>query len=254
MARRSSFSSNHPPPSTPPPQADNMTKRTPPQILLIDDDQRLAELLVRYFERFDLLLKYAAAPSTGLKMLDTGSFDLTILDVMLPEMDGFEVCKAIRKTSEIPIIMLTARGDVMDRVVGLEIGADDYLAKPFEPRELVARIQNILKRSGRAVTNGAVLDYGALVVDTQLRNVLLHGTLLGLSSMEYQLLEMLARQPGKTFSRDEILNTLKGVDADDLFTRSVDILISRLRTKLKPLDCIKTQRGSGYCFVGKVTS
>jgi two-component system, OmpR family, response regulator len=231
-----------------------MTKSTTPHVLLIDDDQRLAELLARYFERFDLDMVHAAAPSSGLKKLDSGHFDLVILDVMLPEMDGFEVCKAIRKTSDIPIIMLTARGDVMDRVVGLEIGADDYLAKPFEPRELVARIQNILKRTGRAVANGAVLDFGMLVVDKQLRSVMLNGELLSLSSMEYQLLEMFARQPGKTFSRDEILNTLKGVDADDLFTRSVDILISRLRTKLKPLDCIRTQRGSGYCFVGKVTS
>jgi len=232
-----------------------MTQRAAtPHVLLIDDDQRLAELLARYFERFDLHVEHAAAPSSGLKKLNSGRFDLVILDVMLPEMDGFEVCKAIRKSSDIPIIMLTARGDVMDRVVGLEIGADDYLAKPFEPRELVARIQNILKRTGRTAPAGAVLDFGTLIVDTQLRSVLLGGALLSLSSMEYQLLELFARHPGKTFSRDEILNALKGVDADDLFTRSVDILISRLRTKLKPLDCIKTQRGSGYCFVGKVTS
>ena len=231
-----------------------MTKSTTPQVLLIDDDQRLADLLARYFERFDLHVEHAAAPSSGIKKLDNGHYDLVILDVMLPEMDGFEVCKAIRKTSDIPIIMLTARGDVMDRVVGLEIGADDYLAKPFEPRELVARIQNILKRTGRSPVSGAVLDFGALVIDTELRSAMLSGALLNLSTMEYQLLELFARQPGKTFSRDEILNTLKGVDADDLFTRSVDILISRLRTKLKPLDCIKTQRGSGYCFVGKVTS
>lgn len=229
-----------------------MNKSTTPQVLLIDDDQRLADLLARYFERFDLHLDHAAAPSAGIKKIDTGHFDLVILDVMLPEMDGFEVCKAIRKTSDIPIIMLTARGDVMDRVVGLEIGADDYLAKPFEPRELVARIQNILKRTGRAAPGGAVLNFGALLIDTQLRSVMLDSVVLNLSAMEYQLLELFARQPGKTFSRDEILNTLKGVDADDLFTRSVDILISRLRTKLKPLDCIKTQRGSGYCFVGKV--
>jgi len=167
------FSANHPPPSIPHPQSDHMTKRTPPQILLIDDDQRLAELLVRYFERFDLLLKYAAAPSAGLIKLDSRHFDLVILDVMLPEMDGFEVCKAIRKTSDMPIIMLTARGDVMDRVIGLEIGADDYLSKPFEPRELVARIQNILKRTGRALAGGSVLDFGTLVIDTQLRSVML---------------------------------------------------------------------------------
>lgn len=231
-----------------------MTNTTPPHILLIDDDQRLADLLARYFERFGLHIEHAAAPGIGLKKIDNRRYDLVILDVMLPEMDGFEVCKAIRKTSDIPIIMLTARGDVMDRVVGLEIGADDYLPKPFEPRELVARIQNIFKRTGRTAVNPAALDFGALVVDTQLRSVMLDGALLNLSTMEYQLLELLVRHPRKIFSRDEILNTLKGVDADDLFTRSVDILVSRLRTKLKPLDCIKTQRGSGYCFVGKVTS
>ncbi len=138
-----------------------------PHVLLIDDDQRLAELLARYFERFDLHMEHAAALGSGLKKIDGGHFDLVILDVMLPEMDGFEVCKAIRKASDIPIIMLTARGDVMDRVVGLEIGADDYLSKPFEPRELVARIQNILKLTGSTAVSTAVLDFGALVIDTQ---------------------------------------------------------------------------------------
>ena len=222
------------------------------KILLIDDDERLGGLLSRYFARHDLKLERALRPSVGLQKLALGDFDLVILDVMLPEMDGFEVCREIRRESEIPIIMLTARGEVMDRVVGLELGADDYLPKPFEPRELVARIQNILKRAGNHSKPEPVLHFGELVIDTDLRAATLADQPLELSAMEYRLLELFARHPGKTFSRDEILSLLKGIEAD-LFTRSVDILISRLRHKLQPLDCIQTVRGSGYRFVGKQT-
>jgi OmpR family response regulator RpaB len=220
------------------------------RILLIDDDERLGDLLSRSFERHDLELESALRPSAGLKKLKQSAFDLVILDVMLPEMDGFEVCKEIRKESEIPIIMLTARGEVMDRVVGLELGADDYLPKPFEPRELVARIQSILKRTGHHETQNPQIRYGDLVIDTELKEATLRDQTLQLSTMEYKLLELLAKHPGKTFSRDEILNLLKGIEAD-LYTRSVDILVSRLRQKLKPLECIKTIRGSGYCFIGR---
>ncbi len=220
------------------------------KILLIDDDERLGDLLSRYFERHDLELESAMQPSVGIQKLATGGFDLVILDVMLPEMDGFEVCKAIRKESEIPIIMLTARGEVMDRVVGLELGADDYLPKPFEPRELVARIQSILKRTTSNGRFNRTIRFGDLTIDTELKQVTLGDNPLELSTMEYKLLELLATHPGKTFSRDELLNRLKGIEAD-IFTRSVDILVSRLRQKLRPLECIKTMRGSGYCFVGR---
>jgi two-component system OmpR family response regulator len=221
-----------------------------PQILLIDDDERLAELLSEYFERFSLELTSCLSPSEGLAALDAGNFELIILDVMLPEMDGFEVCKAIRKQSDIPIIMLTARGEVMDRVVGLELGADDYLPKPFEPRELVARIQNILKRGAQYSKDEKVLRFQDLVVDTELRQISLYNNELSLTSMEYQLMELFAKNPSKTFTRDEILNHMQGIDAE-VYSRSVDILVSRLRQKLKPLEVIKTVRGSGYCFVGK---
>jgi len=221
-----------------------------PRILLIDDDERLAKLLVEYFSRFSLELECCAYPSQGLAKLNGGSFDLVILDVMLPEMDGFEVCKAIRKESDIPVIMLTARGDVMDRVVGLELGADDYLPKPFEPRELVVRIQNILKRGAQFSKDEKVLRFQDLVVDTDLRQATLYNNELSLTSMEYQLIELFAHHPGKTFTRDEILNHLQGIDAE-VYSRSVDILVSRLRQKLKPLEIIKTIRGAGYCFVGK---
>jgi two-component system OmpR family response regulator len=220
------------------------------KLLLIDDDERLADLLVQFFQRYDLALDSALRPSEGLAMLEDGDYELVILDVMLPEMDGFEVCKTIRKASDIPIIMLTARGEVMDRVVGLELGADDYLPKPFEPRELVARIQSILKRASRNHSQDRQLNFGELSIDTGLRQAILAGKELPLSGMEYQLLELLARHPGQTQSRDDILNALKGIDGD-VFTRSVDIAVSRLRQKLKPLDVIKTVRGSGYVFVGR---
>ncbi|HEY0635088.1 MAG TPA: response regulator transcription factor [Gammaproteobacteria bacterium] len=219
------------------------------RILIIDDDARLAELLGRYFERYELQLHSATRPSTGLAMLAQHPYELVILDVMLPEMDGFDVCRAIRAESEIPILMLTARGEVLDRVIGLELGADDYLSKPFEPRELVARIQRILKRTHPAA-DGGVLRFGPLQLDTALQEAALHGQPLALTAMEYRLLLLLARQPGRTFSRDEILNQLKGIDAE-LYSRAVDVLVSRLRQKLRPEEFIRTQRSAGYCFVAR---
>lgn len=219
-------------------------------LLLIDDDQRLAGLLQQFFQRYELQLDSALCPSDGLKKLQTHNYSLVILDVMLPEMDGFEVCKRIRKQNDIPIIMLTARGDVMDRVVGLELGADDYLPKPFEPRELVARIQSILKRSSSQLNHNSILSFGDLEIDCAMQQVKLNNTEIHLSTMEYQLLEFLAKHAGQTQSRDDILNALKGVDTE-LFSRSVDIAISRLRQKLKPLELIKTVRGSGYLMLGK---
>lgn len=222
------------------------------KILLIDDDERLAELLDRYFDQYDFKLSSATRPSEGLKLLAEGDFELVILDVMLPEMDGFEVCMEIRKRSAIPIIMLTARGDVMDRVVGLEIGADDYLPKPFEPRELVARINSILKRSVPEANNRDTIQIDAMTLDTRRRELKLDGKIVDLSASEYTLLELFARDAGKTFTRDEILNKLKGIDAE-IYSRSVDILVSRLRQKLKPHSFIKTIRGSGYCLAGKAT-
>jgi two-component system, OmpR family, response regulator len=228
-----------------------------PRILLIDDDEKLAPPLAEYFARFDLTLVAATQPRVGLTLLAEEDFDLVILDVMLPDMDGFEVCRQIRKSSTIrntmPIVMLTARGEVMDRVVGLELGADDYLPKPFEPRELVARIQNVLRRSrGKAFSQEAreAMVFAELSIDTSTRTVRVAQSELDLTTMEYQLLVLLARSPGKDFSRDEILNVLKGTDAE-LLTRSVDILVSRLRNKLKPAEPIKTVWGSGYAFVAK---
>ena len=222
------------------------------RILLIDDDENLGPPLATYFQRFELQLVHATRPSAGLAQLRGGGFDAAILDVMLPEMDGFELCRTIRKDSDIPIIMLTARGEVMDRIVGLEIGADDYLPKPFEPRELVARIQTVLRRlkpngNGHAAVLSAAptLKFEGLEIDTARRSVLRQGETIELTGTEYELLAMLAREPGRVFSRDDILNQLRGHEAE-LYTRAVDIVVSRLRKKLEPLDCIKTLRNAGY--------
>jgi DNA-binding response OmpR family regulator len=224
------------------------------KILLIDDDEKLGVLLETFFQRFDLDLTVAHNPQAGLETLSSLDPDLVILDVMLPGQDGFEVCRTIRRDSAVPIIMLTARGEVTDRSVGLELGADDYMPKPFEPRELVARIQNVLRRSSTAKPQGSELSYGGLTVDLDRRSAELDGNVLDLTTMEYQLLALFAGNPGKTYTRDEILNELRGIDAQ-LFSRSVDILVSRLRQKLgdtsKRARFIKTVWGTGYAFIGQ---
>lgn len=221
-----------------------------PRVLLIDDDENLAPPLAEYLRRFDLELEAATRPSAGLARLARGGVDAVILDVMLPEMDGFEVCRRIRATSEVPVLMLTARGELSDKVVGLELGADDYLAKPFEPRELAARLQTILRRARSAAPAGAVLRFEGLEIDTVRRAVRRGGEPVELTGTEYELLLLLAREPNKVFGRDEILNRLHGRDALELHTRAVDILVSRVRRKLEPLACIKTLRNAGYTFAG----
>jgi DNA-binding response OmpR family regulator len=178
-----------------------------------------------------------------------------LLDVMLPGRDGFEICREVRRRSSIPIVMLTARGDVIDRVSGLELGADDYIGKPFEPRELVARIQTILRRvdtrSGRRR-----LTFSGIEIETDARTVRVDGTPVELTSMEFELLSLLARNAGKKMSRDEIQAELRGIDVA-ILTRAVDITISRLRHKIgdtgKPVRFIQTVWGRGYAFVGRPT-
>jgi OmpR family response regulator RpaB len=221
------------------------------RLLLIDDDAQLAAPLAAYFRRFDFELDSATRPSIGIAKLRASRFDAAILDVMLPEMDGFELCRMIRKESDIPILMLTARGEVMDRVVGLELGADDYLPKPFEPRELLVRLQTVLRR-GRTPADVAPrrLAFDALVIDLDRRQVERQGVPLELTSTEFDLLALLASSPNKVWHRDEILERLRGATADDLYTRAVDLLVSRLRRKLEPLDCVKTVRNVGYTFAG----
>lgn len=229
-------------------------------VLLIDDDGKLADLLSEYCIQFSIRIEPALTPTVGLKKLKTASFDAVILDVMLPEMDGFDVCRAIREFSDVPIIMLTARGDVTDRIVGIELGANDYLPKPFEPRELTARVIGNIKRhqSARDASDRrqnsteqsptlTALHFEHLSIDARRRQVLVNERPISLTTGEFDLLLLLASAPGISQSRDELIKSLKGTDVP-LVTRSVDILVSRLRSKLKPIDAITTVHGAGYAF------
>lgn len=223
------------------------------KVLIIDDDRKHSELLQAYFKRFGINLVCALDADEGFRKLHREDPDLVLLDVMLPGKDGFEICREIRKGSSIPIIMLTARGDVIDRVSGLELGADDYIGKPFEPRELVARVQATLRRSESSGPSQTKLLFEGLTIDTDTRSVLVDGKPVDLTSMEFELLLILARRHGRKMSRDDILSELRGIDAA-ILTRSVDIMISRLRGKLndsvKPPRFIQTIWGRGYSFIG----
>ncbi len=223
------------------------------KVLIIDDDKKHSALLKSFFERFGIKLTCAYDAEEGFKKLAQIEPDLLLLDVMLPGKDGFEICREVRKKSNIPIIMLTARGDVIDRVSGLELGADDYVGKPFEPRELVARVQAILRRSEQIGSVMGKLRFEGLTIITETRSVEVDGEVVELTSMEYELLLILARRHGRKLSRDEILSELRGIDAA-LLTRAVDIMVSRLRQKLgdsnKSPRFIQTIWGRGYSFVG----
>jgi len=222
------------------------------KVLLIDDDKKHSDLLKNYLQQFGIALDCAGDADEGLHKLSRTDPDLLLLDIMLPGRDGFDICRQVRKTSEIPIIMLTARGDVVDRVSGLEIGADDYVGKPFEPRELVARIQTILRRATSSGGQGSTLQFEGIQIDLDAKEVRVDDNLITLTSMEFELLALLAKRAGKKVSRDEVLNELRGIDAA-IMTRSVDIMVSRLRNKLgdtiKPPRFIQTVWGTGYAFV-----
>jgi len=222
------------------------------RVLIIDDDDKLVALLGDYFARFRIGVIGARDGETGLRLLEQERPSLVVLDVMLPGLDGFGVCREIRRRSTVPVVMLSARGDAVDRIVGLELGADDYLPKPFEPRELVTRIQAVLRRVGPRPGIGA-LAFDTLTVRPDEREAYLDDRPLGLSGMEFDLLLLLARHPGKKFARDEIQSHLQGIEAG-AYGRSVDVLVSRLRAKLgddpKAPRYLKSVRGLGYVFLG----
>ena len=232
------------------------------RLLLIDDDEHLGPPLAAFFKRHGFEMQHATRPNVGLAMLQADTYDAATLDIMLPEMDGFELCSTTRRSAgalaALPLLMLTARGDVMERVVGLELGADDYLPKPFEPRELLARIQTVLRRTDApapavaAVVPAAAtpLRFEGLSIDIERRSVQVQQRALELTSTEYELLLLLARTPGKVYSRDDILARLRGHAGQDIHSRAVDILVSRLRKKLEPLDVVHTLRNAGYLFAG----
>jgi OmpR family response regulator RpaB len=219
------------------------------KLLLIDDDERLAESLRQYFAKFELELDNETHPLKAIELIKLHSFDLIVLDVMLPEIDGFETCRRIRQFSEIPIVMLTARGEVMDRVVGLELGADDYLPKPFEPRELVVRIQNIFKRASTVNTN-SVYRLGELRLDVARKQLKRNDVEVATTAAEFGLLCLLAQNQDRVLSRDEIMQALRGLDAD-IYSRAIDVLVSRLRHKLQQPELIRTVRGQGYQLVNR---
>jgi DNA-binding response OmpR family regulator len=232
------------------PDLDARTSRT--RVLVIDDDEGLNALLAEYLGRFGFTVTAVTHPDDGLRALRSAPPDIVVLDLMLPGIDGFAVCRRIRETNRVPIMMLTARGDVTDRIVGLELGADDYLPKPFEPRELVARLQAVLRRADGAAPP-EVLRAGGIEVQLTSRRVTLEGRELALTTAEFALLALLLRHRGRVLTRERILDETRGVDWD-AYDRSVDVLVSRLRQKLgddsRRPHFIRTVRGAGYCFAG----
>ncbi len=225
------------------------------RLLLIEDDVKLGELVKTYLEKYEHTVDHSLRPSSGFENLNKNQYDLIILDIMLPEMDGFQVLKEVRKTNTIPIIMLTARGEVSDRIVGLELGADDYLPKPFEPRELLARIESILRRSHTPIQANEEEHFSMneLEVNFLRREAFFKEENLDLTTMEFELLSLFIKNRGKALSRDDIMNGLQGIDSN-VFSRSIDISVSRLRQKLgddsKEAKFIKTIWGKGYMFIG----
>ena len=216
--------------------------------LLIDDDLKLAELLENYLRKSDIKLEAIADPLDTLPAIRNHNPEVIVLDVMMPKMNGFEVCQQIRKNYSIPIIMLSARGEPNDKIRGLESGADEYLAKPFEPRELVARIINLIRRiPTKNQSKNSIFEIDDLHLEIKM-----NGRVLDLTTKEYDLLSMFINNPGITFTRDEIIKEIKGIEAH-LFSRSIDILISRLRQKIesdpKSPKIIKTIWGKGYMFL-----
>ena len=233
----------------------NAAKPETYRILIIDDDVNLNALLTEYLQSFGHNLVSETTAAAGRKRLRRELPDLLILDVMLPDTDGLTLCREFRAEYDLPIIMLTARGEVADRVMGLELGADDYVPKPFEPRELVARIQSVMRRA-RDRGQGEVLVCDGLRLETETRRVDLDGNDVELTTMEFELLKCLMESRGRVMSRDRLMERLRGIDAD-VYDRSIDMLISRLREKLddeprKPR-FIRTVRMGGYQFVGTIS-
>jgi DNA-binding response OmpR family regulator len=221
-------------------------------VLMIDDDESLSAMVGEYLGALGIKVTARPTATDGLKLIQHGGFDALILDVMLPDLDGFEVCRRVRTVSDLPILMLTARGEEMDRIVGLELGADDYLPKPFNPRELLARLRAILRRSGRPGTpRTAPLRFGRLEIDREARVVRVDGTERPLTSYQFELLCALALNAGRVMSREALMDRVRGEELE-AFDRSIDVHISRLRAAIeddpKHPRRIITVRGAGYVF------
>ncbi len=233
-----------------------------PHIAVVDDHQEIRELVARYLDQHGYRVTVAESAAAFRKLLGTETFDLVVLDIMMPGEDGLSLCRELRTTSKLPVIFLTAMAEDTDRIVGLEIGADDYLAKPFNPRELLARIRAVLRRSqvsadeGTVARVGGILHFDGKVLDVSRQEVTGEdGVAVPLSSAEFRLLSVFLDHPGKVLSRDELLDLTSGREAD-VWDRSIDNQVSRLRRKIEedPRNpgLIKTHWGDGYCFTGKV--
>jgi len=219
------------------------------RILLIDDDAELCSLLVEFLTREEFSIECEHEGNRGLDRALHGGADLIILDVMLPGLDGFEILRRLRAESRIPVLMLTARGEDMDRIAGLEMGADDYLAKPFNPRELLARIRAILRRLERPPSREGPLEINGVRIDPGTREVSVNGRKIEVTTFEFDILEVLMRSAGQVVSRDDLMEHLYNRKAT-AFDRSVDMHISHLRKKLETgQPMIKTIRGAGYQFL-----
>ena len=223
------------------------------KILVIDDDSQLTTLLDEFFSSFNYKVIAQNNPIKGIDYLENNNVDIIILDIMMPEMEGFQVLRKIREFSSTPVIMLTARGEVTDKIVGLELGADDYMAKPFEPRELLARVQSIIRRSQTPDSMVDKIEFENLLIDKLKQEIFLEGELVQLSTTEYQALILFVEHPGKTLDREFLVENLRGITWQS-YDRSVDVLVSRLRQKLGETPSktrfIKTIHGTGYKFIG----
>jgi two-component system phosphate regulon response regulator OmpR len=221
------------------------------RVLIIDDDLRLAEMLGTYLTSRGFSVDHRESGRRGLEALESREYQAVILDIMLPDLDGFEVCRRIRARSEIPVLMLTARGEAMDRIVGLELGADDYLPKPFEPRELLARLSAILRRVGRPAVRGAPLRFGRLLIDPGAREVRVGDERRELTGHQFDLLLFLAERAGRVQTREQIMEALLGEELDS-FDRRIDVHVSRIRSAIeedpKRPRFLQTVRGTGYVF------
>ena len=222
------------------------------RLLMIEDDRALAEMVATYLGRAGMTLDHRESTAAGLAAALQGGYDAVVLDLMLPDGDGLEVCRAIRARSDVPILMLTARGEEADRIVGLEIGADDYLPKPFNPRELLARLRAILRRrGGGAPAAGETLRFGRLVIDRAARRVTVDGEERALTGHQFDLLCALAESAGRVLSREQLMDRVRG-DALEAFDRSIDVHVSRIRAAIeddpKNPRRIVTLRGAGYLF------
>ena len=221
-------------------------------LLIVDDDTRLSAMLASYLAEAGFSVRQAATGTSGLAAFRRSPPDAVILDLMLPDMDGFEICRRMRAASQVPILMLTARGEETDRIVGLELGADDYLPKPFNPRELLARLKAILRRSGGgSLETESALRFGGLEIDPGARRVTLDGEERSLTSYQFDLLVALARHAGRVLSRDRLLDLVRG-EEQAAYDRSIDVHVSRIRAAIEadpshPRRLI-TVRGAGYVF------